>query len=66
MARNKDLFTIELSYRDGQYTRERQLLVASLPQAIEIASRVVEKGCDYTLTFRSRENRVVCYGKEED
>ena len=43
MARNKDLFTMELSYRDGQYNRERQLLVASLPQAIEIASRVVEK-----------------------
>jgi hypothetical protein len=66
MARTKDLFTLELSYRDGQYNRERQLLVASLPQAIEIASRIVEEGCDYTLTFRSRENKKVCYGKKED
>lgn len=63
---NKDLFSIELSYRDGQYQKEKQLLVASLPQAIEIASRIVPENTDYNLTFRSRENKKICYGKKED
>ena len=64
MARTKDLFLMKLEWVDsGMYGchHEKSIIVSSMAQAIEIASRVVTKDLDYTLTFKSIENKEVCY-----